>query len=366
MKSMAIYRFITLMSIYLLMELSSAYGYTLSGLVYGNSVLLSGVNVSLLNNSSTQIASITTETDGKFSFNLVDGVYSLQLTPNSSSNLSASRVNGINIDGNNVEQNIVLISGTNVLSGTISTYEGVAVQNASIRAYSDSNPNASVSTNTDSNGFYSVSLSAGTYRLIINGIDSNTIPGLGGSWYTEMFVTNISVNGNIVQNASLPQFVTVNGKVTDKNGTAVSGAGVSLSSRGYASVTGALNSSFTTDVSGNFTAKAVVSGGYQLVLTPPTNNTQLASTTINLNVTGDENQTFQFQENSQLNGKITTFEGKAVSGASIRAYSDSNPNASASTTTDKDGNYVVYVVPGTYRLIINGIDSNTIPGLGGS
>ena len=335
-----------------------SFALTLSGTVSGGPNVLANAVVSLYDAAgSGKISDATTDTYGQYSFTVNEGTYNLNVAPPTASGFSSAVINGIVVSSSSVVRDIVLVTTTKRLSGVITTFEGTPVAGAQIRAYGPQD----ITATTDAAGQYLLDLTPGSYRLIVYGIDSSVIPNLNGTWYTEFFVANVDVTADTVQNASLPRFHTVQGRVTDPDGVPVGGVAVNIISSNYTSPAGALNANFTSDANGNFTAYATEAGGYSAILNPPVDGI-FVQTTVSFSVTGDLNRDFALQTKKRLSGVITTFEGAAVAGAQIRAYGPQD----ITVTTDAAGKYLFDLTPGSYRLIIYGIDSSVIPNLNGT
>ena len=336
----------------------NSFALTLSGTVSGGSFPMANAVVSLHDaTSSSKVFEVATNAQGQYSFAVTEGTYNLVIAPPAGSGYASSVVNGVAVTFTSVVRDVVLVTTSKRLSGVITTFEGAPVANARLRAYGPQD----ITVTTDAEGRYSFELMPGYYRLIIYDINSSVIPNLNGNWYTESFVESVNLSVDTVINASLPQFHTIQGRVTDTNGAPVSGVGVNIVSSNYGGPSGALNADLTSDANGYFTAYAPAGTGYRAILNPPPAGS-FVQTTVGFSVSGDLSRDFALQTKKRLSGVITTFEGAPVANARVRAYGPQDITVS----TDAAGRYELYLTPGSYRLILYEINSSVIPNLNGN
>ncbi len=274
----------TLIALFVLLMagLSSAWGFTLSGTVYGGGTPLSGAVLTLSDASSGNAAgTATTLADGKYSFTVVDGTYNLIVTPPDGTNLAPSLVNSIIINNQDVTVNIVLVFTNTIWSGNLRGFDNESLGGYTINVCSQNDFacfNGPVLTAvTDSSGSFQMKLSPGSYYLYVVGSQFR------------IYLPNLTTipAGTLSQDIQLP-FVKLSGTTTDSNGVAVSGVSVSASGSAggfYQSKpwysTG--NISTTSDINGNYSLLLMQNSasdtGYSVTIAPD-QNTNFGSNTI--------------------------------------------------------------------------------------
>ena len=329
----------------------SAHSATLSGTLFKPGGTLASASVQLLNTLNSNVITQSISDDaGRFSIDAAPGTYNIFVRPPSSSGLPNTLITAVILSEFGTNQDILIVGTGKSLSGSITTHEGAAVVGASLMAYSDSgNPSSTVT--TGANGVYSFSgLTPGTYRLIIRGIDSSVIPNLNGSWYTEMFVTNIDVTQDQVLNASLPEFFKINGIVSDSNSVPVAGIDITVSSSGYASLSGSFYSSQRTDNSGRFVTKGPATN-YQVRVSPAIDsNFPVTSTSYNLDADATLRITLPFIDSkppkfivSPISKNIEQFRATVI-------WQTDEPSIGAVSIAGRSINEVAYVTQHSVNL----------------
>ena len=229
-------------------------------MVNSGGTALSGISVNIYSGGygspeGSLNATLTSASNGSFSFRATGFGYRATLTPPDGTNYAQTRID-FSAWGD-LSRDFVLESKKTV-SGILTTYEGTPASGVRIEAYSDAGFGRG-STTTNPDGSYSITgLAPGIYRLMVFGVDSTVIPGLNGTWYTESLVTGVDVTQDATRNVSLPQFFAINGVITDTNAVPVSGIPLTISSSGYGSLSGSLNSSQSTNSDGTFSTKGPI------------------------------------------------------------------------------------------------------------
>jgi hypothetical protein len=220
-------------------------------------------------------------TDGHYSLLLVNGSGSINVYPpndgywplNESFTFSGEAVHDLLLD---VRQN-------STVSGTIRGAGGNPLSNIWVYAYSQNTGQYLAASQSDSNGYYSLSAANGTVRIYAtnNGYSSSSYaPG-----YWELQRYNNEVNGPTTVDIDLPT-VTVSGIANDSNGIGVPNVSVSASTSTYDSNTSTsfyASSSAGTSSDGTYTLVLMRGSGGFNITPPPQSGFTSANLSVNLN-----------------------------------------------------------------------------------
>ncbi|MCI4351821.1 MAG: carboxypeptidase regulatory-like domain-containing protein [Thermoplasmata archaeon] len=291
--------------------------YSVSGTVtYASSgAAVNGATVTV-----TPGSSVTTGATGGYSFSLVNGSYTLQVTKAG----YVAQSTGVTVGGQNVVHNFALSPFLYTLTGVVTNASnGAAISGATVSV--SGGPQAT----TTASGTYSLSLGNGTYSV------TASVPR-----YTAATASVTIAGGPGSHNFALtpvpPGMYTLSGTVSSaSNGTPISGALVTLSP----------GSSVTTGAGGGYTFSAV-NGSYTLKVSKPGFAAQSVQETIaGSNVVRDFSLSpFQYV----LSGTVTnSSSGAPVSGAHVAV------SGGPSATTGTGGGYSLSLANGTFSLSVS-------------
>lgn len=192
---------------------------------------------------------------------------------------------------------------------------------------------------TGTAGSYSFEVAEGEYTL--------TFAKDGYVTQTKTVNTDDAVSGKVTLNVSMAaaqkEYVVISGKVTDaESGAALEGAVISGS---------ALESSVTTDADGAYTLPQLEKGSYSFTVSMNGYTSQTVSVSES-DITGDtytlniQLTAISAEELVTVSGTVTAdYPSGALSGVTVSAG-----EGYASTTTDDDGSYTLYLSSGDYTL----------------
>ena len=312
----------TLLAIFFVFSVLAAptMAFEFSGVVYADETPLAGAKLELSGGPTQQnFSAVFTGGDGRFNFTgLEDGTYTLNILPPADrSDLPSSTNNPVTINGADKTQDFILLSGGGVvLSGDVRWSDGTLAENVwplSVYLYREDeggnypsihSPTYTANASPDidsaenlSGGKFSVTVSPGTYRLGVDmsmpgGTDVDGVRHAGfnigsyGGYFDDSgnfiypSVEDLSVQVTVGETTpdtvslSLPEYVTVSGKVVDENGVGI--AGVSIRVEGWIRhsslavtpiVLGELNTQ--TDSEGNYIFAVPAHDDWDITLTPP-------------------------------------------------------------------------------------------------
>ena len=352
-------------------SVSQASAYTLSGTIYGGSSVLPGAVITLFDASTaSQISSTTTDAEGHYSFPVDNGTFNLLVSPPAELGFTDSVVNGIVVNGAPVTQNVVLLKQAVTLSGVVRGPDGTPVSNIVINV-SDQNTGSQVGWQyTDAAGAYSIGLAGGTYYLNAYGNtnDSNHVPSIPIPTSFSINYSSLVVTTPTVKDIELP-VVTLQGRVTDSDGTAVAGVRLQLSSSYYDSVNSRnlycdIGSSVMTDADGHYET-LMLAGSYPFMLFPPTGMGLPQTTFPGVEATSDTVHDFVLPREIMLSGVVRGPDGTPVSNIIINLYDQSNGTQVGWQYTDAAGAYSIGLAGGTYSIYASGNtnDSNHLPNI---
>ena len=353
---MIVIRFM-LFGLLLCLSPSYALALTLSGTITGDGSPLAGAEVSLIDSSSSrEIEQYETDSDGLYSFDVVDGAYRLEIIAPEGSGLGTTNVNDIEVNGSDIVRNVALIGRVefNTISGTISLSDGTPVSGARLSASPQSDGQSDYTT-TDENGAYSMSLISGVYRFHLQADFENDDGTSSTTYQDNNFAQDIDVAEDVLQSFTVPSLISVSGTTKDSNGVAVANASIGATFYSYSEET------FDTDTYVRASTTSDEQGNYELLLVP-----EVYSVTI---VPDQEDSShgrtyfsgLEFSEptvydlvvdqvtRNTISGTISLSDGTPVSGARLSASPQSD-GQSDYTTTDENGAYSMSLISGVYRF----------------
>ena len=223
------------------------------------------------------------------------------------------------------------------VGGQVLFSDGAAAANARIYASSTSG-NGSYNVTADASGNYVLYVAPGTYNL---SVEFST----QGFYGSQSIATERSITTSTQLNVTLGDIV-LNGRVINSAGQPVPNVQVSGSTYGQ-STYGNLYAYSGAD--GRFVVRILAGVYSSMQLSPssgsPYATTVLPSETFSVSTSRD----FVLSDAIALSGQVRYSDGVAAANTRIYA-SATSAGASSSTTADASGNYVLYLLPGTYNL----------------
>ncbi len=304
--------------------------YSISGTVRTSSGIgIAGIPITL---SGAASATTITDTNGGYMFaGLLKGSYTLvpsQSGPGYAFTPLDRTVNIVNTDVTGQDFTVT----TYVLSGRVTNNSGIGFSGVSITL----SGTESLSTTTDANGYYTFAVfQTGAYTIT----PSMSVPGYT---FTPAQKTVSVTSGDVTgQNFSTVAYV-VSGRVTTPSGAGVSGITMS--------VTGQSSFSSTSDANGDYAVAVIQSGVYTIKPSATCNSYSFTPADITVSVIAADVTGQNFAANPiphTLSGRITAPDGSAAPGVIVNL----SGNASATTTTDANGDYTFDIVQSGYFTI---------------
>jgi protocatechuate 3,4-dioxygenase beta subunit len=310
--------------------------------------------------------------DGTYSINIAPGTYAVVVTPPSSSPLRPITLTGQEFSSD-LRFDVVLSPESVVLSGHVRDQSGAPMAGVSVRL-TVGGMGSSVSTTTDSSGFYQLGVSPGDYRLNLSGslcvvtspdaaapgIDAASTRSCSVYYSIGMFGGGyaVHVEDSTVFDVTLPSPKTLSGQVLDENDNPI--AGVSVAQSGSWSITlpgtggdaggptetSQMFSSVATDATGRFQFRLLPGIG-QLVASVAGG----ASVSTLVTLVEDTEVTIRFAPTATVSGHVLYQSGDPpVPGANVNLGMYGPPSA----VTDATGFYELGLVPGDYTLSVSG------------
>jgi len=345
---------------FLVTSFNGALAWTVSGTVYAGSSVLLGATVKLTDTATTtQVGISSSNAEGVYSFSVSDGSYNLSITPPEESGFSESVVNGINVVGANVTQNVVLIKDALRLSGVVYGAGEVPLPNVKVVLFPKSGSNALASTITDSQGRYTFGVSPGDYKFNLEHYGTAwggvTIPTAEPSTFWRIFdIGSVTVTGGTVYDLRLP-FVRLSGKTTGSDGVSVGNITIKhlLQSTSWTDSNGVTQYPYTdgisegaSDAQGNYSI-VITSGTASIALTPP-DGSSLPLTIMPINISINSIQNLVLQSSGNLTGVVYGAGGIPVPNVSINIKSRNDSSVNVVLRSDAEGQYRVVIPPGEY------------------
>lgn len=271
-----------------------AFGWTLSGTVFGNGTPMpnAGVKLFLASDGST-VGQTATNGSGYYSLTVDDGTYNLLVEPPSgAAGYGNSPVSGIVIAGTNITQNEALVTGASTLSGVVKLPDGTPVGGLDVSLQNQANGIVVGSMRTGSDGVYSFAVVPGNYKYYLNGYEWTAMQFPGSPYHLGIYnFSPISVvTGSTTKDLILP-LARLSGKTTDSNGVAVGDVGFNIDTSGSkidgSSYQVQTHSAYTkSDASGNYSMTLFDGFKYAITIVPSTGSGFAQTTLSGLNVSG--------------------------------------------------------------------------------
>jgi hypothetical protein len=281
---------------------------------------------------------VTAGADGRFQVRMLPGTYTgMRLYPPSSGTYAITVLPDATFSVS-TSRDYVLINGVN-LSGQVKFADGKSVSQASI-TLEPTSAGATQNTTADSSGNYSMYVAPGTYDIIVQ----FSVPGFYGS---QRVVLARSITTTTLLNLTLSDIV-LSGRILNSSGLPVIGARLS----GYSYSSEGMNDLYaTSEADGRFQVHMLPGTYTGMRIYPPSGTayaiTVLPDATFSVSTSRD----YVLANPASLGGQVRFADGSGVSLASI-SLEPTSGGASQSTTADSSGNYMMYVAPGTYDIVV--------------
>ena len=355
--------------------LGEAAAWTISGTVYGNGNPMPDATVNLYIASNGELAAqSTTAANGGYSLSAADGSYNMLVVPPDDISVYAnSPINGIEVAGNDVTQDVLLVTGGSVLSGVVRLPDGTPVQGVQVTLYQQDGSGQVGDMKTGSDGVYTFSVTPGSYkyRLIGRTSDGMNFPGnpyvfeLGGR--NTFAFPNTVVAGTTTKDLMLP-LAWLSGQTADSNGSPVGDVELQVS---YAATVNGTRHAIEhiygqtqSDAEGHYSMALLNDLSYQVTVIPPVDTDFSQIVIQDVVVLGDTVRDFTLPSSVQLSGVVRLPDGTPVQGVQVTLYQQDGSGQVGDMKTGSDGVYTFSVTPGSYkyRLIGRTSDGMNFPG----
>ncbi len=223
-----------------------------------------------------------------------------------------------------------------IISGRVINSNGSGIGGAQVVI------DSGVDTTTDGNGYYSRSVNAATYYVVVR----------APSGYANAYASSVIVSdgGITSQNFILSSNVgTINGRVYDANTNAPL-ANVPVLAQGTPDTGNNGWSNAVTDSNGNYTLTKLAAGHYAIGPVPPPSGYNGVTLMVNVNAGNNTLDLGLGRSGSAFVGRVTTTSGVPVANAHIFAGDPNNPNSTCYAATDSNGNYNCGLGAGNYLV----------------
>ena len=343
-------------------------GISLSGIINGEGVPVTGAEVAIYNSQQQFLDSVTTPADGAYLFeNMLAGDYFIGVTPPTDSGLSNPTLQPISVADRDVVHLITLIGDALTLSGNLKDSQGRVIDNIQVSLHQQNTGNqVGNSVRTDALGYFRFSVAPGTYKLrplvdVFNPATTPIIPAYPVPDYAAIFhgPQNIQLSADISLDVTLP-FALLSGQTLDSLDNPVAGVGLSIrhkfstTTQDYYLENYATNatSNALSDANGNFEFALFTDQTVDILLTPPANRIDLAVTTISdYSLAADASETFTLVEGVSLSGVLQDTQGRPIDNTKVSLHQqDSGDQVGQAVYTDANGLYQFQVETGSYKI----------------
>ena len=270
---------------------------------------------------------------GYYSLGVTAGTYSVYCGPPSGTNLLNYQVSGVVVSGNMV-YNITLQTGL-VVSGYVQTPTGAAVANVYVNF---NGPSYSGGT-TNSSGYYSAVLQAGTYSVSVSAPSGTNLINYQAS--------NVVVSSNMVYNITLQTGVIVSGYLLTPSGMGVANTYIDIYNDTW-------NTNGYTSSSGYYSV-AVAPGTYSFYVNAPSGTNLLNYQAYNVVVSGNMVYNMTLPTGLIVSGYVLAPSGAVIANAYV---SFNNGTWTNSANANSAGYYSVAVYAGTYSVSVSSLPTN--------
>ena len=284
---------------------------------------------------------------------MIQGTYSLTMTPPDQSNLMPSSVSSaITVDAS---ETVTLedLPSPFTLSGNLTDRDGNPASGQQVIF-------GGGSTFSDAQGNYSIAALPGSHRLkISNGSTNPNFP----AQYDISTESTIDFNADRTLDIMLPN-VFLDVSVVDSNGASVPNVSIrvfnnivftagELEFRGDSIIDDIGDNATVTDAMGQISSIPMIQGTYSLTMTPP-DQSNLMPSSVSSAITVDASETVTLEDLPSpftLSGNLTDRDGNPASGQQVIF-------GGGSTFSDAQGNYSIAALPGSHRLKISNGSTN--------
>ncbi|HEY9678120.1 MAG TPA: carboxypeptidase-like regulatory domain-containing protein [Drouetiella sp.] len=336
---------------------STVFTYNVSGTVRHQGLTISGVTVSLyelggLGNPDTLVGKQRTGTRGEFTFGVAPGTYRIEIEPDTNTRFLKT-ANEINVSGNAI-LNVGLITGS-ILKVKLVTKSGALVTTGEVVALAAEPMQYRSYATIGSDNNYALTLPRGKFyigvrhsrRSLESSAKASHLPFIT----TEISTVDLQRDASV--EVTLPDFNALDGKVTDVFGVPAANVKVrltpSLDENERLSELG-IGMTCLTDANGEFRA-LVESGTYDFALEPDNGGLLFAAAETDVEITNDIRKEFQLSEGFRLRGQVQ-YELTQLAQCLVRIQG-LDRKIDLMTRTDDNGQFVVGVPGGTYKIVVS-------------
>jgi len=349
-------------------------GINLSGIISGDGSPVENAVVAIYDSEQQFIDSITTTVDGFYLFRFIEsGEYFIGVTTPMETGFSSPPLQIISVADRDIVHHITLIGDALTLSGNLTDSLGRAIDNVIVSLHIQTTGNqVGNSFTTDANGAFEFSVAPGTYKLkvlmdVFNPPQdlevvkpSYSVPDFLAMFHAEQ---NIQVLVDTTLEVVLP-IALLSGQVVDTLGNPVAGATLSVSHQhsdlennyyleNYSDnqITNDLSNAIS-DASGNFEFAIFTDQLIDILLSPPTDRLDLATTTITAySLLSDSVESFVLIEGETLSGTLQDTNGRVIDRTKVTLHlQESGDQVGRAVYTDINGLYQFQVEAGTYKI----------------
>jgi len=343
-------------------------GISLSGIVTGEGVPVTGAEVAIYNSQQQFLASVTTPADGAYLFeNMLAADYYIGVTPPADSGLGNPTLQPISVADRDVVHLITLIGDALMLSGHLKDSQGRVIDNIQVSLHQQTTGNqVGNSVRTDALGYFEFSVAPGTYKLrplvdVFNPATTQVISVYPVPDYAAIFhdPQNIQMSADTFLDVTLP-FALLSGQALDNLGNPVAGVGLTIRHQFSTTIQDYYLENYATnassnalsDANGDFEFALFTNQAVDILLTPPASRTDLAVTTISdYSLSADANETFTLVEGVSLSGVLQDTQARPIDNTKVSLHDqDSGDQVGQAVYTDVNGLYQFQVETGSYKI----------------
>lgn len=343
-------------------------GINLSGIVNGEGAPVANAVVAIYTAQQQFLRTTTTDANGAYLFeNMRAGDYYIGVTPPSDLGLSTPLLQPVRVADRDVVRLITLIGDALTVSGHVHDSQGRVVDNILVSLHQQTTGNqVGNSVRTDAQGYFEFSVAPGTYKLrplidVFNVSGTPVVPEYPVPDYAAVFhgPQNIQVSDDTSLTVTLP-FAMLSGHTLDSQGNPVAGVGLAIRHQFSTTQQDFYLENYAThpasnalsDANGYFEFALFVDQFVDIRLTPPTDRSDLAVTTIeDYSLSTDTSETFSLTEGVTLSGSLQDTQGRPIDHTKVTLHQqDSGDQLGQAVYTDVNGAYQFQVEPGHYKI----------------
>jgi hypothetical protein len=336
---------------------------------------ISGVHVTAYDLNYRWVNHTPTDGNGNYVLGVPTGIYKIFFDPNPIGDTYAQEWFNNKRDFNSADP-VTVISGvvleninaqlelSGMISGRVTDFSGNGIGNIPVNVY-DFNFNFVNSAGTDGSGYYSVKVSAGTWKVAFWA--SQTLEWYADEWYNNKKTFDTADGVTVYEgqttpgiNAQLEMAGKISGRVTDSSGNGVENIPVNVYDFNFQFINGTW---IDTGSSGYYSVK-VPAGTWKVAFfaTQSTgfyldewyNNKKTFDTADGVTVVAGQitsNIDAQLETGGKISGRVTDAANPTVGIANVDVWAqDLSGNWMGGGPTDSNGNYSFTVAAGTYKV----------------